>query len=159
MTGFKDQPPLMAWYIMFLRLLQRMWDGYGVIRLVVGNWLSRKSILTHNNRISLLDYRDGSQEYTIAFPRVRGPAKFTHVVGSTSSAPGQGPGAEGNEVVTDIIKKFAGPSHNFHGIPTTPSMLGFQFLTFHYRNGDARWFDRDDVIDCNPQNNRLGRTE
>src|SRR5271170_1579635 len=110
MMSFRE-PPL-VWWTIFLSLLQRIYDAYGVMKLIVGNWLSRESVLFHTtaNHMSLLNYRDGSQEYTIIFPRVRGPAKFTHVVSLSQ------------EIVTDSIKRFAGPSHNFHGIPTTPGM-------------------------------------
>ena len=136
---FRDT--LMAWYVMFLGFMQGVYDAYTTLIMVVQKWLSRKSTLIHNNQISLLNYRDGSQDYTIIFPRVRGPAKFSHVISQ-------------DDVVTDNIKKVAGPSHNFHGIPTTPGMLGYHILIFHYRNGDTRLFGRNDIIDCNPHDNR-----
>lgn len=69
-----------------------------------------------------LIYHDGSYVYTIRFPKQRGPKPFVKVIDEN-----------GNDV-TDVINKFLGPHNNFHGIPTTPKMLGFSRLSFNFQS-------------------------
>lgn len=84
-----------------------------------------------------LVYYDGSTKYIIRFPKKRGPCTFSQVTCSSDDLVAD---------VTEDIRRFAGPSHNFHGIPTTPKMLGFDNLTFVYRNGQTVKYEEGDVI-------------
>lgn len=63
-----------------------------------------------------------SIEYKMIFKKKRGPPSilsFEH---------------EGKDVTEEIVK-YMGPSNNFYGIPTTPSMLGFDTLDVTYVDG------------------------
>jgi len=56
---------------------------------------------------------------------------------------------EKNENHDKIFNQYLGPFKNFHGIPTTPKMLGFnnETLIVHYRNGTKKEFGPDQIID------------
>jgi len=71
-----------------------------------------------HHRFYIIKYSHGFDDYKILAPRRRGPCKFTKVLN------------ECGEDVTKEVKQFMGPSHNFHGIPTTVDMLGYSELTF-----------------------------
>lgn len=84
-----------------------------------------------------LVYYDGSKRYTIRFPKKRGPCTFSQVIFN-----------DGDKAidVTEKIREFSGPSHNFHGVHTTPKMLDYSNLTFTYRTGHVIAYGEDDVI-------------
>lgn len=90
-----------------------------------------------------LTYFDGPTKYTVRFSKTRGPSPFSHVTFLDKNAEIQD--------VTDTIRRFAGPSHNFYGIPTTPDLLGFSNLTFYYRDGTNATFEQHDVISTVPK--------
>jgi len=81
-----------------------------------------------------LIYYDGTNRYVVRFPKVRGPSNISHILDDT--------GAD----VTSKIKEYLGPSHNFHGIPTTPISLGYNGLTFVTITGKATGFQSNDRI-------------
>ena len=89
-----------------------------------------------------LTFYDGTFKYVVRFNRRRGPCPFSNV--STTL------GGSAYDI-TDRIREFAGPSHNFYGIPTTPNMLGYENLTFRIRGDDGDdillGFSRDSIID------------
>lgn len=94
-------------------------------------------LLSKGSKVCNLVYYDGSSKYLVCFPKTRGPCPFSQV----------------NEYgidVTEKIREFSGPSHNFHGIPTTPEMLGFDKLTFIYKNGMEKDFEKKDTISLTP---------
>jgi hypothetical protein len=72
-----------------------------------------------------LIYYDGVNRYVVRFPRVRGPSKIFQITDDQ------------NTDVTDKIKEYLGPSHNFHGISTSPALLGYKSLTFEMIDGQA----------------------
>lgn len=80
-----------------------------------------------------LSYFEGVTPYKVRFPRKRGPRSFSS---STS----------GEKDVTGDILTFAGPSHNFHGIPTTPKLLGLDSLTLVFSEDRSITFEKDEVI-------------
>lgn len=81
-----------------------------------------------------LKYKEGPHDYTIAFKKNRHPFPFCEILD-----------CEGNDVMHKI-RGYMGISKNFHGIPTTPKMLGFTQLTFHTRKGDIHTYSEDDII-------------
>lgn len=87
-----------------------------------------------------LTYFEGSTKYTLRFTKLRGPCPFSHV---TTNEDGE---TFVEKDVTENIRLFAGPSHNFYGIPTTPKLLEYPNLTFHFRKGSSVRFESDDVI-------------
>lgn len=79
-------------------------------------------------------YYHGSYRYTIRFPKSRGPSRITKIT------------TVYDVDVTSIVKTFMGPCHNFHGIPTTPKMLGYASLTIELYGGTKKAFGADDII-------------
>lgn len=69
-----------------------------------------------------LTYFDGPNRYSLVFSNKRGPCPFYKVCDATLCD------------VTETVRMYAGPCHNFHGIPTTPQMLGFSSLLFYFRD-------------------------
>jgi hypothetical protein len=100
----------------------REFEGYGTIK--------------RNGILGEISYLDDGKKYTIVFPLPRGPSKYYRVTSNI-----------GDDVkdVTDEIKSYSGPGHNFHGISTTPVMLGYPKLTFYTLKGE-RVFYEDDTI-------------
>lgn len=81
-----------------------------------------------------ISYHDGEETYIIRFKKRRGPSRLH---GATSN---------GNDVF-ELVKQYAGPCHNFHGIETTPKDIGFtDKLELHYMDGEVKIFNLDDVI-------------
>jgi len=89
----------------------------GQIAQLATNWLSKKIIETHHNRY-IINYPHGAKWYKIIVPRNRQPFILNSIVDEHD-----------NDVKSTIVP-FMGPNHNFHGVPTTPQMLGFEKLTF-----------------------------
>jgi hypothetical protein len=81
-----------------------------------------------------IGYYSGGDRYVLRFPKNRGPGQVSSVVGS------------GGEDLTEQIKMYMGASKNFHGIPTTPKLLGFDKLVFIMRVGPPRPFVDSEVI-------------
>lgn len=79
-------------------------------------------------------YYDGITKYCVVFPIKRGPTIFINVTD------------ENNVNVTQNIIEFAGVGKNFHGIPTTPKMLGYNSLTFIDMDGESWTFSSDEII-------------
>lgn len=98
-------------------------------------------LLSGTTKIHDLVYYDGPTRYTIRFPKKRGPCSFSQVTTTYDSV---------ETDVTEEIRRFAGPSHNFHGIPTTPYMLDYPNLTFVYRNGCIIKYDAIETISITP---------
>lgn len=78
-------------------------------------------------------YFDGDRRYHVISPKKRGPKQITSVYCD-------------DEDVTEHVFECMGPCHNFHGIPTTPRMLGYEELTVTYRNGDSVTYPSDRSI-------------
>lgn len=110
-----------------LRVIIRGW----IIKITGSGDLQTRDM--SGNGVYTLTYYDGLQKYVVVFPRIRGPSKISIVMSN-------------GVTVTDEIRKFGGPSFNFHGIPTTPRMLGYDNLTFYYRFGNSSTFESDDLI-------------
>ncbi len=100
----------------------------------------RTGLLESDHLTFKLTYYNGINKHIIVFPKKRGPCPFESVYFSSSF------GAS-NANVTEEIRKFAGPSYNFHGVQTTPDMLGYESLRFKFRNTlEHRIFERNDII-------------
>lgn len=83
-----------------------------------------------------LTYYHGAQRYKVIFPRKRGPRKITSV--STQE----------EENITEKIFEAMGPCGNFHGVPTTPHLLGFpKGFKVSYRTGEIVYVLGDTSID------------
>lgn len=92
-------------------------------------------IVERKDKIPYIDitYYDDQSMHIVRFPKKRGPRSFIRVYDENSND------------VTERITLFMGPCHNFHGIPTTPKMLGHNLLKFTGIKGD-KTYRRDDLI-------------
>lgn len=97
--------------------------------------LFQSGVLVKNKENSFIDliYHDGYEVYVARFPKKRGPRSFTNIMDTN--------GVD----VTSHVSIFLGPNNNFHGIKTTPAMLGFEGLTFE-KNGASKFFSKDEEI-------------
>lgn len=64
-----------------------------------------------------LTYYLSEKEYTVRFPKARGPSRLQSVLLYRDG--------HYDKDVTLEVRRYMGPSNNFHGIPTTPSFLGY----------------------------------
>jgi hypothetical protein len=110
----------------------------------LGKWLGilrirkyEKCKETTSQEHNIIEYVCNGSKYAMVFPHVRGPRKWKAVYD------------EKNHDVTDHIIKLSGMCHNFHGIPTTPAMLGYTMLTFVLRNNDEYSVYSNEIIDVN----------
>jgi len=81
-----------------------------------------------------LIYYDGINRYVVRFPKIRGPSNISYILDPTQAD------------VTTKIKEYLGPSHNFHGIFTSPMFLGYESLTFVLLDGRTLVFNGNDRI-------------
>lgn len=103
-------------------------------------WIAKLLQLGHLERTGAtytLVYHHGSTRHRVVFPIRRGPTRIHSIVTERDGI---------EEDVTSSIREVMGPGHNFHGIPTTPKMLGYDTLTVHRYGGASDRFEADDVI-------------
>jgi hypothetical protein len=102
--------------------------------------LSREDAEIHHAYF-VIHYAHNCHNYKIIAPRKRGPCRFQQLLGARA-------GGDGTfEDVTAEVKVVMGPSHNFHGIPTTPKMLGLTKLTVINGGADSsRVFEENENI-------------
>lgn len=94
----------------------------------------RTGHLSSKDKYYILEYHGGEQNYKVVFPKKRGPKKFTEIRDDFG------------EIITPYILPSMGPSYNFHGIPTTPEMLGYNKLNFIMRDGEIKSFQKEEII-------------
>ena len=101
-----------------------------------------------------MDYYDGETKYSVRFPKKRGPCPFFRVEHVRKESirevePDSFFICASTQItdLTEEIRKFAGPCHNFHGIQTTPKMLGYDSLTFYFRTGNVVTFTAREIIE------------
>ena len=92
-----------------------------------------------------LGYYHDSKLYRIVYPKRRGARPIVNVTTSDDVD------------ITKEILETMGPSNNFHGIPTTPRMLGYSskevdFIKVKYKNGMIRTYQDDNVISLSGEN-------
>lgn len=108
------------------------WKGWGMV-------LKYFDIFSISKNTSLgvykLRYSFNGVRYNLISPVKRGPKKWDRVED-----------AHRNDITT-YIDECAGPCHNFHGITTTPGMLGYLSLHFYKRdNLVASFAERDPIL-------------
>lgn len=80
-------------------------------------------------------YFDGEQRYTIFFPKNRRVRQIKEIYD-----------VEGTNV-TDRFFEILGPGKNFHGIPSTPELIGWpRGIKVEYRSGKEREYLPSEVI-------------
>lgn len=105
------------------------------IRMNILNAL-QSGILVKKKENSFIDltYHDDDEIYVIRMPKRRGPRPFTKVLDH-----------QGNDV-TKYIKTYMGPNNNFHGVRTTPKLLGFESLSFQSKTLSCKNFSSEEDI-------------
>ena len=78
-----------------------------------------------------IHYHFGSTKYIARTAKKRG------LVENIDSAVGKKYENDQDEDITDMIKMYHGPSKDFHGIKTSPHMLGYEYIKIEYSTGTA----------------------
>jgi hypothetical protein len=95
--------------------------------------------LTDDKKHYNLSYFLGTTNYIIKFPKHRGPCPFQKVHATFV--------AIDMIDVTHNVRLYAGPSHNFHGIRTTPADLGYYGLKFIMMDDTVKTFLEHEFIE------------
>ena len=133
---------ILRWYMGSWRAVVNVVVGFSYSMAFHYGWklhdymgFQRPVTMKRNRTSGRIDFAIDGSRWSIAFPCARGPYKFSHVVDS-----------EGFDV-TDDIKAVMGPGKNFYGISSTPSLLGYDSLTFHDYCGGMKHFSKDSIIE------------
>lgn len=85
-----------------------------------------------------ISYYSGTKKYNLRMPKRRGPRKIISVITMTDDS---------RDDITEEILTFLGPSHDFHSIPTTPRMLGYDNLFVIYRGkAEGVRYESNDIV-------------
>lgn len=109
----------------------------GRAKLLAREYITKKlelGDLNINGRQCELTYYKGCRKYKVLFKMSRGPCSI------------EGAFCDGENVMEQLIQAL-GPGKNFHNIPTTPRMLGYDNLTVKYRSGSVVNYESSDVIE------------
>jgi hypothetical protein len=100
-----------------------------------------KTHVIMNEKWYEVSFNHEQQIYKIRFPRKKGPCKLisAFTVGNIASE-------DFSKDITDEIMKFMGPCHNFYGINTSPSLLGYSKIKFVMMGGKIKEFNEDEII-------------
>ena len=100
---------------------------------------SRRREVERSRSIGRLSYSHNGEEYEIVFPLRRGPSTISSAWTVDN---------EGNKItITDELLRFAGLSKNFHGISTTPFMLGWENGVWYEKlNNETIYFGKNEAI-------------
>jgi hypothetical protein len=124
----------MSNYIDLFKLSRRVNYWKHQARQLYEHYVVKDSVEVHHG-LYVVNYTHSNHNYKVVFPRMRGPCPFTSVTTLDDID------------VTNEVKTFMGPSYNFHGIPTTPGMLGYSKLVFYdFDNECGVVFNMNDVI-------------
>ena len=121
----------------------QIWSGNSQIikdlaLLKTRSWLTKKfrlgDLQVYPKRYELTYYED-DRCFRVCFPKMRGPKKIVSVK------------TQEEVLVTEEVFEAMGPSNNFHGIQTTPELLGYPGgLRVTYRNDVIAHCLGDDLI-------------
>lgn len=93
-----------------------------------------------------LAYYHGLTPYVVRFPKSRGPSRIQMITSKKKGIAIDDAHSQSTNV-TDQVRMYMGPANNFHGIPTTPSSLGYaNALIFTMMDGSERTFELSDII-------------
>ena len=105
-------------------------------------WVAKKLeiglLISSKGKYELI-YYDGDMRYKVVFPKnrkIRQISQVENVLG---------------EDITPEILEMMGPSHNFHGISSSPGLLGWKDgLNVKYRSGEEIFYGYNDIIKLYP---------
>lgn len=136
-------------------IIREIWSGYqaGIItrqsltEFILFHIRIRTAQYLENGHVTYLQdkrtfdivYYEGDRKCRIRFPKNRGVRQIVYAENSLGKD------------VTSIVLEFLGPGHNFHGIPTSPKLLGWEDgLVIQYRNGTKIKYEPNDEIRLTP---------
>jgi hypothetical protein len=94
-------------------------------------------------------YFEGDEKYIIVFPIKKGIRSIKSITPKSIYPYKEHQRSPENDAIMSNIKFCMGPFGNFHGIPTTPKMLGFdQPLVVEYKNRTVE-VQQNDIIQIN----------
>lgn len=113
------------------------------IRVWTSKYLETGLLISSRGKYELV-YYDGDVRYKTIFPKNRGVRQIIRVIiPSREDIMGKD--------ITENILELMGPGHNFHGIPTTPKLLGWDNgFDVYYRNDKTVFCRPDDIINLRP---------
>ncbi len=91
-------------------------------------------IRTDVDNIEIQYCDDALTLYRIVYPRKRGPRTISEIYTLDGS------------ISENLLVSYLGPYGNFHGIPTTPKMLGTDLIVVEYMNGLKKTYENDQII-------------
>jgi hypothetical protein len=100
-----------------------------------------------------IPYFKNETKYCIISPIVLGLRPILKIISLTTINTGGNPSVttcdninEIEEDVTEYLREYMGPFGNFHGVSTTPNMLGYQTLKVMYRNRSSKIYKNNEMI-------------
>lgn len=99
------------------------------------NYVYKNHTVKKDNIMKIIYYCD-EEKYSVITPIVLGPRPIRRITNTN------------NEEL--FLSEFMGPYSNFHNIPTTPKMLGFdENIIVHYKNKKKIEYKCDEIIKIN----------
>lgn len=121
---YKSDMPLKTYVLTFYDITKYK------LRKIFGN--SNNVIFNDNN--AEVEYEYNSRKFVVCFPRHRGPTNIFKV-------------EHDNRDITTFMRERLGVDGNFHGILTTPKMLGLNGkIQITYFDGKTKNYEKDEVI-------------
>ena len=113
-------------------------EVYRYYRRKFGFWLTDGAgYMSSEGRCYEVPYYDGSRRYVLRFAKRRGASNMLQVHDSSTEPPTD---------ITELLLRYAGPSHNFCGVATTPRMLGLTTIVVTYLDGTTETITQDQAI-------------
>jgi len=100
---------------------------------ILANQIGNRLVEMHH-KYYIVWYPYGVSWYKILIPRRRRPVLIDTITDEN-----------GNDVKKDVLA-FMGPSHNFHGIATSPNTLGYESLTFTDLDSQSKTFVENETM-------------
>jgi hypothetical protein len=129
---------------MYVRIMMISWRLFAnsVLQLILNDVEKEdeNDLVSIGRDLHELTYKYNNNMYKIRIPKRHAPSDIEYISGTTPN------GTEWE--CDDEIRAFMGPSHNFHGIPTTPKMLGYSVLVFEHVDGRSETYGENEIIKC-----------
>jgi hypothetical protein len=114
------------------------------IRGKVLSWLNAGLAIDRSTHLEV-NYFLGDRWYSIAIPKNRN-RQIASIFSPHSFSRENEEDVKIDIDITQKIESYLGPHRNFHGVATTPKMLGYNNLIVEYKNGVRKSFESSDVI-------------
>jgi uncharacterized protein DUF5772 len=128
--------------IFWVRLLTMLVVYWTYLKMSLYRWLAN---VLNMGKVTVMPtyiqitYQYGTETYHCRIPKRRGPSTYTQITCQASDG-------SWNRDVSKELAPLLGPQGNFHGIPTTPRLLGYASLRVSYLNDNYKVFGSDEVL-------------